>query len=201
MEFEHSLTNLNQKFKYNLDWRHTFSVASFLTDQKTMAKPTHRSKACERIFDGLQLLCSLLGILVFITFITFSGFITTTYKPTRLTFYDDPKLSYSIGDPVKNWDDKRRNWILAHPRYASQELVLLVTGSQPSVCKNPIGDHLLRMRCLPIWSLRFRWAGTRTTTSWPTVGPIWSTTIRRTRAGPGSIPGCCWSETVNGLWT
>lgn len=99
-----------------------------------MAKPTHRSKACQRI---------LLGILVFITSITFAGFITTTYKPTRLTFYDDPKLSYSIGDPVKNWDDKRRNWIQAHPRYASQELVLLVTGSQPSVCKNPMGDHLL----------------------------------------------------------
>lgn len=61
-------------------------------------------------------------------------------------FYDDPEMSYSIGRPVRGWDGKRREWLRQHPSLASgggRERVLLVTGSQPSPCKNKIGDHLL----------------------------------------------------------
>ncbi|KAK9949177.1 hypothetical protein M0R45_004711 [Rubus argutus] len=65
-----------------------------------MAKPTHHSKACQCIFNGLQLLCSLLVILVFITFITFAGFITTTYKPTRLTNLRRPETQLLHRGPV-----------------------------------------------------------------------------------------------------
>ncbi|XP_077217253.1 galactomannan galactosyltransferase 1-like [Tasmannia lanceolata] len=60
-------------------------------------------------------------------------------------FYDDPNLSYSIEKPMKNWDEKRREWLRQHPSFGSggRERVLLVSGSQPEPCRNPIGDHLL----------------------------------------------------------
>ncbi|XP_010273069.1 PREDICTED: putative glycosyltransferase 7 [Nelumbo nucifera] len=61
------------------------------------------------------------------------------------TFYDDPYLSYTIDKPMKNWDEKRREWLKHHPSFipGASERVLLVSGSQPSPCRNPIGDHLL----------------------------------------------------------
>lgn len=65
--------------------------------------------------------------------------------PKGKTFYDDPDLSYSIGNTVNNWDDKRREWLREHPSFATgaDNRILMVTGSQPSACKNPNGDHLL----------------------------------------------------------
>ncbi|KAK8544281.1 hypothetical protein V6N13_034643 [Hibiscus sabdariffa] len=65
--------------------------------------------------------------------------------PEDHTFYDDPEMSYSIEKPVKDWDEKRREWLKHHPWFAAgaSERIVLVTGSQPKPCKNPIGDHLL----------------------------------------------------------
>ncbi|KAL7090139.1 hypothetical protein ACP275_12G021900 [Erythranthe tilingii] len=68
------------------------------------------------------------------------------YDPPEKSFYDDPKLSYTIDTPpVKNWDEKRREWLKQHPSFAAgaDRRILLVTGSQPTPCKNPIGDYLL----------------------------------------------------------
>ncbi|TKY55600.1 Glycosyltransferase 6 [Spatholobus suberectus] len=68
--------------------------------------------------------------------------------PPDKTFYDDPDLSYSIEKPLNNWDEKRSEWLRLHPRSAAaaRRSILLVTGSQPSPCKNSVGDHLL-LRC------------------------------------------------------
>lgn len=69
--------------------------------------------------------------------------------PSITTFYDDPSLSYTIDRPIKNWDEKRRHWLRLHPEYATSaagggaDRILMVTGSQPTPCRNPIGDHLL----------------------------------------------------------
>lgn len=66
--------------------------------------------------------------------------------PVQATsFYDDPSLGYSIGTPLKNWDEKRRQWLRKNPNFAvkSDQKIVLVSGSQPSVCRNPVGDHLL----------------------------------------------------------
>ncbi|XP_057504615.1 glycosyltransferase 6-like [Actinidia eriantha] len=65
--------------------------------------------------------------------------------PSNSTFYNDPTLSYSIEEPIENWDEKRREWLNHHPSFAAGagDRVLVLTGSQPSPCKNPIGDHLL----------------------------------------------------------
>ncbi|XP_065875935.1 glycosyltransferase 6-like [Euphorbia lathyris] len=65
--------------------------------------------------------------------------------PPNRTFYDDPHLSYSIEKPIKNWDRKRKEWFKHHPSFAAGAIdrVLVVTGSQPTPCQNPKGDHLL----------------------------------------------------------
>ncbi|XP_058069768.1 glycosyltransferase 6-like [Magnolia sinica] len=65
--------------------------------------------------------------------------------PSTPNFYDDPNLSYTIEKPLKGWDEKRRDWLRQHPELAagSHDRVVLVTGSQPGPCQNPIGDHLL----------------------------------------------------------
>ena len=67
------------------------------------------------------------------------------HDPPDPTFYDNPKTSYKIGTPVKNWDEKRREWLKLHPSFAAGagERILMLTGSQPTPCKNPIGDHFL----------------------------------------------------------
>ncbi|KAL8125026.1 galactomannan galactosyltransferase 1-like [Apium graveolens] len=61
------------------------------------------------------------------------------------TFYDDPDFSYSITDPVKDWDQKRGGWLKQNPVFASRGVnkVLLVTGSQPWRCESSLGDYLL----------------------------------------------------------
>ncbi|XP_074308874.1 putative glycosyltransferase 7 [Silene latifolia] len=60
------------------------------------------------------------------------------------TFYDDPEFGYTMDKKIKNWDEKRRQWLEANPSYSgSVERIVMVTGSQPTQCKNPIGDHLM----------------------------------------------------------
>ncbi|KDP25125.1 hypothetical protein JCGZ_22660 [Jatropha curcas] len=72
--------------------------------------------------------------------------VNMSYDPPDRTFYDDVDfLNYSIDSSVKNWDVKRKEWLNFHPSFASgsSNRILLVTGSQPFACKNPIGDNLL----------------------------------------------------------
>jgi hypothetical protein len=47
--------------------------------------------------------------------------------------------------PMKNWDEKRKEWLLHHPSFVAgaDQKILVITGSQPTKCDNPIGDHLL----------------------------------------------------------
>lgn len=68
-----------------------------------------------------------------------------THDPPEPTFYDDPELSYTLDKPIDNWDDKRKSWLKLHPSFADnvEDRILLLTGSQASPCKSPIGDHLL----------------------------------------------------------
>ncbi|XAR51383.1 Xyloglucan 6-xylosyltransferase [Bertholletia excelsa] len=74
-----------------------------------------------------------------------SPVVNLRHDPPAATFYDDPSLSYSFGSPVKRWDEKRREWLKRHPSFAAdgRERVIVVTGTQPKPCENPIGDHLL----------------------------------------------------------
>lgn len=67
------------------------------------------------------------------------------YDPPDPTFYDDPSLTYSVGTALKKWDEKRKTWLKHHPSFAAgaSERILLISGSQSTPCKNPLGDHLL----------------------------------------------------------
>ncbi|KAH7846636.1 hypothetical protein Vadar_016319 [Vaccinium darrowii] len=71
--------------------------------------------------------------------------INLSHDPVDRTFYDDIGLSYSMGNPIKNWEEKRREWLKHHPSFTggADEKVLVLTGSQLRPCKNPIGDNLL----------------------------------------------------------
>ncbi|XP_058186380.1 putative glycosyltransferase 7 [Rhododendron vialii] len=66
------------------------------------------------------------------------------HDPADHTFYDDPDLTYTVGSPVKNWDEKRKEWLKHHPSFAAgaENRLFMLTASQPWPCKNPIGDHL-----------------------------------------------------------
>ncbi|KAL8496097.1 hypothetical protein ACS0TY_019988 [Phlomoides rotata] len=83
--------------------------------------------------------------------ITFYGLWSFTYpqgvKPRSTshdeTFYDDPEVGYTIDKPITNWDHKRAHWLHHNPSFPPSNALLMVTGSQPSPCNNPSGDHLL----------------------------------------------------------
>lgn len=68
----------------------------------------------------------------------------STSHDEATSFYDDPEVGYTIDKPITNWDHKRRHWLNHNPSLnAPSNGVLMVTGSHPSPCKNPSGDHLL----------------------------------------------------------
>lgn len=60
----------------------------------------------------------------------------------------DPNEPYSLGPKISDWDEQRANWLTENPDYPNflapnKPRVLLVTGSSPKPCENPVGDHYL----------------------------------------------------------
>ncbi|KAG6554327.1 hypothetical protein Mapa_004243 [Marchantia paleacea] len=59
----------------------------------------------------------------------------------------DPNKPYSLGPEIKDWNEQRADWLEKNPgmKYAAngKPRILLVTGSQPKPCDNPVGDHYL----------------------------------------------------------
>jgi xyloglucan 6-xylosyltransferase len=74
-------------------------------------------------------------------------------KPKESDKDDEPPLRslndpYSLGPKISDWDSQRANWIRRHPERPNfltktKPRVLLVTGSSPKPCENPVGDHYL----------------------------------------------------------
>lgn len=58
-------------------------------------------------------------------------------------------LPYRLGPRVVDWDGGREKWLKEHPEFPNfvgpkkRPRVLLVTGSSPKPCENPVGDHSL----------------------------------------------------------
>ncbi|KAH9298753.1 hypothetical protein KI387_030435 [Taxus chinensis] len=55
---------------------------------------------------------------------------------------------YSLGPKISDWDEQRRKWLKKNPAFPNflsngRPRILLVTGSAPKACENPVGDHLL----------------------------------------------------------
>lgn len=59
----------------------------------------------------------------------------------------NPNATYSLGPKISNWDLERKRWLWENPQFPNyingKARVLLVTGSPPKPCDNPIGDHYL----------------------------------------------------------
>eukprot|EP00249_Psilotum_nudum_P004876 c18358_g1_i2 orf=492-1862(+) len=59
----------------------------------------------------------------------------------------NPKTPYTLGPKIVDWDKQRKDWLISHPESTKttngKPRTLLVTGSQPSACDNPVGDHYL----------------------------------------------------------
>ncbi|KAK3034557.1 hypothetical protein RJ639_033803 [Escallonia herrerae] len=60
----------------------------------------------------------------------------------------DPNKPYSLGPKISDWDEQRADWLKRNPNFSNflgpnKPRVLLVTGSAPKPCENPVGDHYL----------------------------------------------------------
>lgn len=60
----------------------------------------------------------------------------------------DPNKPYSLGPKISDWDQQRSEWHKTNPDFPNfigpnKPRVLLVTGSSPKPCENPVGDHYL----------------------------------------------------------
>ncbi|CAM6040485.1 unnamed protein product [Sphagnum compactum] len=61
----------------------------------------------------------------------------------------DPNKPYRLGPVITDWDQQRQAWKAKNPSVTTttkgKPRMLLVTGSQPTACENPVGDHYLLM--------------------------------------------------------
>ncbi|PSS07939.1 Xyloglucan 6-xylosyltransferase [Actinidia chinensis var. chinensis] len=59
----------------------------------------------------------------------------------------NPNVTYTLGPKISNWDQERKIWLDQNPQFPNsvngKSRILLVTGSPPNPCDNPIGDHYL----------------------------------------------------------
>ncbi|XP_047315761.1 xyloglucan 6-xylosyltransferase 2-like [Impatiens glandulifera] len=57
----------------------------------------------------------------------------------------DSNKPYSLGPKISDWDEQRTEWLKINRKFQipNKPRVLLVTGSSPKPCENPVGDHYL----------------------------------------------------------
>lgn len=59
----------------------------------------------------------------------------------------NPNVTYTLGPKITNWNEERKVWLHQNPEFPNfvngKARILLVTGSPPNPCDNPIGDHYL----------------------------------------------------------
>ncbi|KAJ8772979.1 hypothetical protein K2173_028156 [Erythroxylum novogranatense] len=60
----------------------------------------------------------------------------------------NPNSTYTLGPKIANWDRERNVWLRQNPEFPShfangKPRILLLSGSPPNPCDNPIGDHYL----------------------------------------------------------
>ncbi|KAM0937725.1 putative xyloglucan 6-xylosyltransferase [Dioscorea sansibarensis] len=63
---------------------------------------------------------------------------SSTTFPTTIT---TATTTTSTSSKITKWDTHRKAWLLSNPTLSKP--ILMLTGSQPTPCRNPIGDHLL----------------------------------------------------------
>nr|KYP52367.1 Galactomannan galactosyltransferase 1 [Cajanus cajan]KYP52397.1 Galactomannan galactosyltransferase 1 [Cajanus cajan] len=136
-------------------------LSNLTHNNSPMANSKHRNKSSSLFLsDGFLFLAGAFSALILVwglssfttpiandppNFQTLNDAVSTQFDPPDPTFYDDPKVGYTMDNKVRNWDEKRQDWLKLHPSLAAgaPERIVMVTGSQPAPCRNPIGDHLL----------------------------------------------------------
>jgi xyloglucan 6-xylosyltransferase len=67
----------------------------------------------------------------------------------QISSSNDPNKPYRLGPVITDWDQQRQAWKAKNPNVTTttkgKPRMLLVTGSQPTACENPVGDHYLLM--------------------------------------------------------
>jgi xyloglucan 6-xylosyltransferase len=67
--------------------------------------------------------------------------------PDGPELFFNPNDTYTLGPKISDWDSERKAWLHQNPEFPSyvngKPRMLLVTGSPPKPCDNPIGDHYL----------------------------------------------------------
>ncbi|KAL0002112.1 hypothetical protein SO802_015893 [Lithocarpus litseifolius] len=77
-----------------------------------------------------------------------------TFDITKILHDDEPEEKaypnkpYSLGPKISDWDEQRSEGLKNNPQFPNfigpnKPQVLLVTGSSPKPCENPVGDHYL----------------------------------------------------------
>ncbi|KAJ3671341.1 hypothetical protein LUZ60_007420 [Juncus effusus] len=68
----------------------------------------------------------------------------------NFTFEEASELvNYKLGPKISDWDEQRKIWLSQNPNFPNsvsstgKPRILLVTGSAPNPCDNPMGDHYL----------------------------------------------------------
>nr|GMD07653.1 probable xyloglucan 6-xylosyltransferase 5 [Ipomoea batatas]GME19954.1 probable xyloglucan 6-xylosyltransferase 5 [Ipomoea batatas] len=59
----------------------------------------------------------------------------------------DANPTFILGPKISDWDEQRKEWVQRNPEFPiivnGKPRILLVTGSPPGPCDNPVGDHYL----------------------------------------------------------
>ncbi|GAB4829102.1 Probable xyloglucan 6-xylosyltransferase 5 [Ancistrocladus abbreviatus] len=59
----------------------------------------------------------------------------------------NPNMTFTFGPKIRDWDQQRKNWLKQHPEFPNlvngKPRILMISGSPPNPCDNPIGDHYL----------------------------------------------------------
>ncbi|TKY61790.1 Xyloglucan 6-xylosyltransferase 1 [Spatholobus suberectus] len=71
-----------------------------------------------------------------------------TEEKTNREKPNNPREPYRLGPKIADWDKQRSRWLRENPNFSNfvrpnKPRVLLVTGSSPKPCENPVGDHYL----------------------------------------------------------
>ncbi|XP_039136963.1 galactomannan galactosyltransferase 1-like [Dioscorea cayenensis subsp. rotundata] len=98
--------------------------------------------AASSLFSNSLIFAGGTALAVFLFWSMYSFLLPNPTSPTTFpTTTTTTTTSSNSNSKITNWDTHRKTWLLSNPSLSKP--LLMLTGSQPTPCRNPIGDHLL----------------------------------------------------------